>query len=64
MYAIKFTGGLRVSEEGELEGLDLHEHGGGAYPEITGSSHGSSSLSGGAFGSSGRPVAPQPVGTR
>jgi hypothetical protein len=27
---------LRVSKEGELEGLDLHEHGGPAYPELTG----------------------------
>src|SRR6185295_17604581 len=27
MYAVKATGTLRVSPEGELEGLDLHEHG-------------------------------------
>ena len=27
MYAVKATGTLRVSAEGELEGLDLHEHG-------------------------------------
>ncbi len=33
MYAIKATGTLRVSEEGELYGLDLHEHGISAYPE-------------------------------
>ncbi len=33
-YLIKMTGTLRVSKEGELEGLDLHEHGGGAYPEL------------------------------
>ena len=40
MYAVKATGTLRVSKEGELEGLDLHEHGGTAYPEITvGSGH-------------------------
>ena len=38
MYAVKFTVGLRVSKEGEMEGLDLHEHGGGAYPELWGSS--------------------------
>ena len=39
MYAVKATGTLRVSAEGELEGLDLHEHGSIAYPEylITGS---------------------------
>jgi len=33
MYAVKAMGYLRVSEEGELEGLDLHEHGCPAYPE-------------------------------
>jgi ammonium transporter, Amt family len=35
MYAVKATGTLRISKEGELEGLDLHEHGGVAYPELT-----------------------------
>ena len=34
MYAVKFTRTLRVSEEGEREGLDLHEHGVLAYPEF------------------------------
>jgi len=33
MYAVNLTGTLRVSEEGELYGLDLHEHGISAYPE-------------------------------
>jgi ammonium transporter, Amt family len=33
MYAVKATGTLRVSEAGEREGLDLHEHGMLAYPE-------------------------------
>ncbi len=33
MYVVKFTGTLRVSKDGELEGLDIHEHGGEAYPE-------------------------------
>ncbi len=33
MYAVKATGTLRVSKEGEIEGLDLHEHGGPAYPD-------------------------------
>ena len=33
MYAVKATGTLRVSRAGELEGLDLHEHGVLAYPE-------------------------------
>ena len=37
MYAVKATGTLRVSRAGELEGLDLHEHGGPAYPELGGS---------------------------
>jgi Amt family ammonium transporter len=40
-YLIKLTGTLRVSKEGELEGLDLHEHGGTAYPELWGSGGGS-----------------------
>jgi Amt family ammonium transporter len=33
MYAVKATGTLRVSREGEIEGLDVHEHGMFAYPE-------------------------------
>ena len=33
MYAVKATGTLRVSAAGEMEGLDLHEHGAVAYPE-------------------------------
>jgi Amt family ammonium transporter len=33
MYAVKAMGQLRVSEAGELEGLDIHEHGIPAYPE-------------------------------
>jgi Amt family ammonium transporter len=33
MYAVKAAGYLRVSLEGELQGLDLHEHGIPAYPE-------------------------------
>jgi Amt family ammonium transporter len=33
MYAINAIGLLRVSKEGELYGLDLHEHGISAYPE-------------------------------
>jgi Amt family ammonium transporter len=31
MYAVKATGTLRVSKDGELEGLDIHEHGAPAY---------------------------------
>jgi Amt family ammonium transporter len=33
MYALNSVKLLRVSKEGELEGLDLHEHGISAYPE-------------------------------
>ena len=33
MYLVNLTGTLRVSEEGEIYGLDLHEHGISAYPE-------------------------------
>jgi Amt family ammonium transporter len=33
MYALNAIGMLRISREGELEGLDLHEHGISAYPE-------------------------------
>jgi Amt family ammonium transporter len=33
MLAVNAFGLLRVSEEGELYGLDLHEHGISAYPE-------------------------------
>jgi Amt family ammonium transporter len=39
MYAVKATGTLRVSKDGELEGIDVHEHGGPAYPEILGGVH-------------------------
>jgi len=31
MRAVKLTGTLRVSEEGELEGIDIHEHGSPSY---------------------------------
>ena len=33
MAAVNLTGTLRVSAEGELEGIDVHEHGIPAYPE-------------------------------
>lgn len=33
MGGLNAVGLLRVSKEGELEGLDLHEHGISAYPE-------------------------------
>jgi Amt family ammonium transporter len=35
MYAINAFGLLRVSEEGEVMGLDLYEHGVPAYPEYS-----------------------------
>jgi ammonium transporter, Amt family len=40
MYLVNTTGTLRVSREGELYGLDLHEHGISAYPEYVISSAG------------------------
>jgi ammonium transporter, Amt family len=40
MYLVNATGLLRVSEEGEIYGLDLHEHGIPAYPEYVISSLG------------------------
>jgi Amt family ammonium transporter len=40
MYLVNATGTLRVSREGELYGLDLHEHGISAYPEYVISSTG------------------------
>ena len=33
MYAVKYGFRLRIPTEGEIEGLDLHEHGFPAYPE-------------------------------
>lgn len=38
MYALNSVKLLRISKEGELEGLDLHEHGMNAYPEYVVSS--------------------------
>jgi Amt family ammonium transporter len=40
MYAVNALGLLRVSREGEMYGLDLHEHGIHAYPEYVISSAG------------------------
>jgi Amt family ammonium transporter len=47
MYLVHATGTLRVSREGELYGLDLHEHGINAYPEYVISSIGATSGMGG-----------------
>lgn len=33
MYLVNLTGTLRISAEGEMYGIDLHEHGISAYPE-------------------------------
>ncbi|HEX8914189.1 MAG TPA: ammonium transporter [Humisphaera sp.] len=33
MYACHLLGVLRISKDGEIEGMDLHEHGISAYPE-------------------------------
>jgi hypothetical protein len=40
MLAVNATGTLRISKEGELYGMDLHEHGISAYPEYVISSMG------------------------
>src|SRR5207249_3488945 len=40
MHAVNAMGFLRVSQEGETHGLDLHEHGISAYPEYVISSLG------------------------
>ena len=67
MYLVNATGLLRVSREGELMGIDLHEHGISAYPEYVISSTGSPSalvvdrsersvLPSGARGSSTEPI--------
>jgi ammonium transporter, Amt family len=40
MYGVNAMGILRVTKEGELHGLDLHEHGISAYPEYVISSMG------------------------
>jgi len=39
MTILKKTIGLRVSEKEEIEGLDIHEHGMVAYPELSSSEH-------------------------
>jgi len=48
MYSVKATGTLRVSREGEIEGLDVHEHGMFAYPEFA--THPSEALHGAIVG--------------
>jgi Amt family ammonium transporter len=61
MYGVKLTGTLRVSRDGELEGLDLHEHGVDAYPEFV-MMRGAAALAGvsvtGAANGTAEPVAP------
>jgi Amt family ammonium transporter len=52
MYLVNAAGLLRVSEEGEIYGLDLHEHGMSAYPEYVISGLGSPA--GIAIGAAGR----------
>jgi len=39
LFAIKKTGGLRVTKEEEIEGLDIHEHGMDAYPDFRMNQH-------------------------
>jgi Amt family ammonium transporter len=62
MYAVNATGTLRVSREGELEGLDLHEHGMVAYPEYVIHGYDPSPTSAGGAGMSPVAVAqPRPI---
>jgi ammonium transporter, Amt family len=60
MYAINAFGILRVSEEGELIGLDIHEHGIPAYPEYT-LLPGATPQGAGSFGQSAFASHPSPV---
>ena len=46
MYVLKAVGVLRVFREGKLEGLDVHEHGGIAYPEVVLKSDGAKGTTG------------------
>jgi len=62
MYAVKATGTLRVSREGELEGLDIHEHGMFAYPEFA--THPSEPLHGSPSQASSMAPAPVPAKAR
>ena len=62
MYAVKATGTLRVSREGELEGLDIHEHGMFAYPEFA--THPSEPLHGSPSQSHAMAPAPVPAKAR
>jgi Amt family ammonium transporter len=40
MYSLKYVRLLRVDAEGEIQGLDRHEHGMPAYPEFVIQPHG------------------------
>ena len=39
IYTLKKTVGIRVSEEEEQDGLDMHEHGMDAYPDFRMNQH-------------------------
>ncbi|HEY2733304.1 MAG TPA: hypothetical protein VGI70_04930, partial [Polyangiales bacterium] len=64
MYAVKATGTLRVSKDGEMEGLDIHEHGGPAYPELLGSSMSGYELPAPKAAAEGVPMATMSVGVK
>lgn len=60
---LKATMGLRVSPEEEIEGLDISEHGGSAYPDFEVHSYGGTSPISGVIPSHGLAgaVKPRPV---
>ena len=65
MYVVKKMGYLRISEAGEIEGIDKHEHGGSAYPELIGSVFSpGASVSAGAPGHSAATVPQQLAGSK
>lgn len=65
MYVVKLTRTLRISREGELEGLDIHEHGAPAYhPEFQYMGYSNSALGNGGDGASPAPPVIAPTGSR
>jgi Amt family ammonium transporter len=64
MYLVKATGTLRVSREGELLGIDAHEHGMVAYPEYVIHGYDPTPVQVASAERQPAPAAPQPVMVR